>query len=186
MNMLQRYLLLVPVALVCACSGIKVEQDYAEKTDFSKLKSYAWQSDKQKSTGDVRVDNSLLNNRIRQAVDNSLSSKGFNKSATKKTDFLVAYHYVIREKDEDSRVHTGIGIGAGHRGSYGGLMLGLGGSDRDYEVGELTIDILDPNNQQIIWRGVASRKIISQSDPAERAARINETIAAVLKKFPPR
>jgi hypothetical protein len=182
-----QYKLALPVlvALLCACSGIKVEQDYDAKRDFSRLKNYAWQSDKQKATGDVRVDNSLLSSRIRQAIDDNLAGK-FKKSTRQNADFLVAYHYVIREKEERDRVHTGFGIGTGGRGSYGGVQIGLGSRERDYEDGELTVDAIDPATNQLIWRGVASRKIVSESDPAKRTARINETVQAILKKFPPR
>jgi hypothetical protein len=185
MNISKGFCLTILISLISACSGIKVEQDYNAATNFSRLKSYAWQSDKQQLTGDVRVDNSLLNDRIRQAIDNNLSGK-YKKSARKSTDFLVAYHYVVREKEEIDRVRTGIGIGTGSRGSYGGIHLGLGSRDREYDEGELTIDMVDPANGQILWRGVATRKIISESDPAKRTARINETVKAILAKFPPR
>lgn len=188
MNTPKIVLLSLSIAIVSACSSIKVEQDYNENTDFSALKSYAWQTDKQPGTGDVRVDNSLLNNRIREAIDNELANKGQRKVARNKANYLLAYHYVIREKDEydGSSVRTGIGVGVGHHGGYGGLSFGFGDRKREYDEGELTIDMLNPANKQIIWRGVASRKIINQSDPAERTKRVRETVQAILRKFPPR
>ena len=183
-------LLLLPAVFISACSNIRVEQDYNENTDFNKLKQYAWQSDKQPKTGDVRIDNSLLNNRIREAIDEELAGKNQRKVARGKADYLLAYHYTIREKDQydSSGVRTGIGIGvgSGHRGGYGGVQFGFGDRSREYDEGELTIDMLDPGNGQIIWRGVASRKIVNQSDPVERNKRVRETVSAILGKFPPR
>lgn len=185
MKTTQKLALLILISFISACSGIRVEQDYSEKTDFSRLRYYAWQSDKQKASGDVRVDSSLLNNRIREAIDDSLSAKGYRKTSRKQADFLVAYHYVIREKDENNRVRTGFSIGTGSRGSFGGIHLGMGGGDREQDESELTIDLINPADGQIIWRGVAGRKLVHQSDPSKRTARINETVRAVLKKFPP-
>lgn len=183
-----KHCLLPVIVLLCACSGIKVEQDYNSRTNFDRLKVYAWQSDKQKATGDVRVDNSLLNDRIRESVDNSLSNKGYKKVALSKADYLVAYHYVIRDKDGHNygpRSGVSIGAASGGRGSYGGISLGFGSGSGDYDQSELTIDVIEPKSGRILWRGVAKRKIISQTDPKKRTQRINETVSAILKKFPP-
>ena len=69
--------------LVIGCSGLEVSQDYDVNTDFSGLKLYAWKSEKQAQTGDIRVDNPLLDARIRAAVDRALTAGGLHKAPEK-------------------------------------------------------------------------------------------------------
>ena len=63
MRIYNTYLGLVTLFLITqlwGCSSIQVSQDYDLSRDFSTLKTYAWQIESQPTTGDIRVDNSLL------------------------------------------------------------------------------------------------------------------------------
>lgn len=167
------------------CGGINVKQDYNPEVDFDALRTFAWRSAGQEPTGNKLVDSPLLDSRIRAAVERELLAKGYRK-VTANPDYQVAYNYTIEsgaERDPDASV--GIGVGTGSRGSFGGIGVSLGFGGRDPGRERLIIDVIDPKADNLLWRGIARRKLESSSDPAENIARINETVAAILSEFPP-
>ncbi len=79
MQKLKNVIFLTVLVLFAGCSGIEVSQDYNMNVNFSNLKTFNWYSAKQKKTNDLRVDNLLLDSRIRKAVDRSLAQKGYQQ-----------------------------------------------------------------------------------------------------------
>ena len=55
-------------ALLSGCSSVRVSLDYDREMDFSVLKTYAWQHADQPATGNSRIDNDLIDDRVRKAV----------------------------------------------------------------------------------------------------------------------
>jgi hypothetical protein len=53
---------------------------------------------------------------------------------------------------------------------------------QEYTQGTVVVDVIDPANQELIWRGqgVAS----TSSDPATYAQDLATTVKAILAKFP--
>jgi hypothetical protein len=187
MQRIQRFSAFVFLSLLLASCGIPVKQDYDSTADLHALRSFNWQSKVQKPTGNELTDNTLLDSRIRAAVEAELLAKGHRKLETA-PDYLVAYTYTVQNRSErdpyDSRVGVGVGVGKGSRGGFGSIGFNLGG-DRDYEQDTLIIDLLDPATGKLLWRGFARQRLVWQSDPEKSAARINEVVAAILGKFPP-
>ena len=176
--------------IVFGCSGIKVSQDYDPAKDFSGLKTYAWQSEMQAKTGDVRVDNPLLNTRVRAAVDRSISRKSYQKISDGTPDFYVSYQYVIRKTIGSDDVSTGIGFGIGgfgrRGGAGGGISIGTGSNVSEYDEGMLVIDFIDSGNGALVWRGIGTRRVSMQSDPEKTITDINKTVDEILAQFPPK
>jgi hypothetical protein len=178
-------------AMLFACSGIEVKQDYDTAADFSSLKRYAWLPEQRPQDGEQVENSELVNNRIREAVDAVLADNGYRRSDRSQADFLVGYYYKVRQRTETrdrSRTGVGVGMGTGSRGSFGsiGIGIGLGGRDREYNQGMLTIDVINPRDNKLMWRGMAEQRLIWDSNPRKTTQRINETVAAVLAKFPPK
>jgi hypothetical protein len=187
MQRIQRLLVMALLGLfVAGCGGIAVKQDYDPVVNFGALRSFSWQSAVQAPTGNELTDNTLLDSRIRAAVEKELQAKGHAKAATG-SDYQVAYSYTVQNRIESDRSSVGVGVGVGssRRGGFGGIGFDLGYGDRDYEQGTLIIDVLDPAAGKLLWRGFARQRLIWQSDPEETTARINEAVAAILRKFPP-
>ncbi len=174
--------------LVGGCGGIAVKQDYDPAVNFGSLKSFNWQSAVQAPTGDKLVDNALLDSRFRAAIERELQAKGHTKVATG-PDYLVAYSYTVQNRIERdpyrSSVGVGVGVGGSRRGGFGGIGFDLGYGDRDYEQDTLIIDVLDPATGKQLWRGFTRQRLVWQSDPEDTTVRINEAVAAILRKFPP-
>ncbi len=188
MRRIQRLSAFALLGLLLVGCGLPVKQDYDPAVDFSVLRSFNWQAAVQKPTGNELTDNTLLDSRIRSAVERELLAKGHRKLATD-PDYLVAYSYTAQnriERDNDSRVGVGVGVGKGSwHGGFGSIGFNLGG-DRDYEQGTLIIDVIDPASGKLLWRGFVRQRLIWQSDPEQTSARINEAVGAILSKFPPR
>ena len=185
MQKLKNVIFLTVLTFFIGCSGIKVSQDYDMAADFSNLKTFDWYLAKQKKTGDLRVDNPLLDSRIRKAVERSLAQKGYQKMIKGTPDFYVGYKYGILTRIGSERVSTGIGFGFGGSGSFGGIGIGTGSDVREYDEGMLVIDITDKINRKLLWRGTGTRRVSRHSDPKKTTKEVNESVEKILTQFPP-
>jgi hypothetical protein len=174
------------LSLLTACA-INTTQDYDTSFDFSRLRTYTWQPPTQRGTNN----NTLVDERIRRAVDTELSAKNYQKNDST-PDFAVTYHYVVQdrlERDGYGGPSVGVGVGGGSRGTFGGIGIGIpigGAGDRTYEQDVLTIDVVDPKTGKLIWRGNARQDYNPRLSPQELTERYTETVRAILSKFPPK
>lgn len=175
-------LLAVSMGFLAGCSSISVSRDYDTTADFSGLKTFAWQHAEQPETGDQRIDNDLHDERIRKAVDEALSAKGFHRTDLADADFLVAYFMEYQRKLSSGSVS--VGLGGGSYGRHGGVGYSTGVSE--YDQTSLTIDLIDPAREKMIWRGVGSRSAYEGSSPEKTTGIVNASVAKILKKFPPK
>ena len=178
-------ILLLFLTTSLGCSGLKVSEDYEPGTDFSGLTTYAWKTEAPQKTGDVRVDNPFMHQRIRTAVERSLGLKGFRKSDGGSPDFLVDYQYTIRSKITSQGVSTGFGIGTGGSGGFGGIGVSSGGDVKEVDEGALVIDVIDAGNGKLLWRGTGMRTLSSNPEPQKTTQTVNETVEKILAQFPP-
>jgi hypothetical protein len=77
--------------MLAGCASVKVSFDHDPNANFSGLETYAGVSSTQPKTGDARLDGDILNSKIRQAVENQLRLKGYQKATDGSPDFLIAY-----------------------------------------------------------------------------------------------
>lgn len=167
------------------CSGFQVSQDYDLSRDFSPLKTYAWQSESQPKTGDIRIDNSLLDARIRSAIDDSLSKKGYHQIDQGQPDFHVAYTHQISSKIDSSNVTFGFGFGGGGGGTFSGIGVDSGGRVREYDESLWVIDLIDPSTGDLLWRGMGTTPVDQHANPEKSVKKINEGVEKILSQFPP-
>ncbi len=170
---------------IWGCHSIQVSQDYDSSKDFSSLKTYEWQAKSQPKTGDIRVDNPLLDARIRSAINDSLSKKGYQKITQGRPDFNVAYKYQVRSKIESDNVKVGVGFGRGSRGRYGGIGVESGSNISQYDEGMLVIDLNDASKGDLLWRGTGTARVSQHSKPEEITKGVNEAVEKILSQFPP-
>ncbi len=171
--------------LILGCSGIKVSQDYKPATDYSNLETYAWQSETQEKTGDPRLDNPLLNNRIRDAVDNFLLEKTFKKVTDNVPDFYVTYTLKIFRRINSSEGSSGFSFGFGSYGRRSGFGISTGSKVSEYDESMLVIDFIDTDSGDLLWRGIGTRRFLQHSYPEKTTEVVNETVKKILSQFPP-
>ena len=170
------------LTLLTGCSSVNVSRDYDVSTDFSKLKTFAWQHEEQPQTGNPRIDNDLIDERVRAAINAELKAKGFRLVDKAGADFHMAYFIDYKQRIGGSSVS--FGMGGGSYGRHGGVGYNTGVSD--YEEGHLTIDIINPSDEKNIWRGVGRRTAYDGNSPKKITKVVNSAVAGILKKFPPK
>ena len=184
-------MMLALAAILASCSSMEVSHDYDPKANFAGLKTYEWLNAPQKPTGDPRIDdNTILSNRIHEAVDAELVARGFRKS-TSNPDFLVAYHVSLDRRRSVQTLNSYHGYGPGWGYGYGAAYrpgYWAGAPETyiyEYEEGTLILDIVSPQNKELIWRGSAQDEVHFKSTPEKDQAQLNEAVRRILEKFPP-
>lgn len=166
------------VALAVGCTSPKVGYDYDRNTNFSRYHTYAWISGAQEVTGDRRLDNSLVDARIRTAIDRQLRAKGYLPSTKTGPEFLVIYQVGMKDMMKGASTQNYIGDRA--HGTFTTI------SDiQPYHEGTLTIDIVDAESRQLIWQASAKADMNQSLGPEERDARVNNIVREMLSHFPP-
>jgi len=164
--------------LVSACASPKVGYDYDRGIDFTAYRTYEWMPDSGGPTGDKRIDNDLVNARIRAAVDGQLREKGYTNPAAGLPDFYVTYQAAV----------TDMMKGASTQRYIGDRATGLYTTVSDvhpYKDGALLVDIVDGATQKLVWQGTASAEIDPALSARERDERIARVVKAMFDHFPP-
>jgi len=178
---MQRILVIACLIALSACVQ-KPIIDYDQSRDFMSLHHYAWSDAPLPADADPIVNNTLNNQRVRQAVDDVLSGQGMQKVDTAKADFLISYHLVTKEKINSNST----GMGFGMFGGMGGLGLGGSVAITQYEETELFIDMLDPKTSALIWRGSVKYSTQTSSTPDERMEDMRKNVQLILSAYPPK
>jgi hypothetical protein len=178
---------LFTLAIGPACSNLKISSDWDTEVDYSKIQSYAWIGLGSAAEA-IEGTSSLLDQRVRRAVQETLSSKGFSEVERPQADVFVSYHIGIEKKFVVHTVQRGYGYGYGGHGRHRGYGAGGGYADTrvsQYDEGTFLLDLIDPQRMQLIWRGSAQSRISKKTSPEEREQRVREVVEKVLAQYPP-
>src|SRR6185436_20159955 len=88
--------LLAAALALAACSSVRVTTDHDANADFARLHAYAW-APRIKPPNPV-VSDTLVGNRIRDAVDRELAAKGFRPVDAGGADFVVDFATAARDR----------------------------------------------------------------------------------------
>ena len=153
--------------------------------------TYAWAPDGQPGAGDPRVDNDIIRERIRTAVDTNLAAKGYRQVSPGEAKLLVAYHVGLQNKTDYSATSTGPpggGMACGRRGCIRGYGWGMYGAPMDVDVrainyveGALMLDLIDTASGKLAWRAT-SQKRVDEKDGAQDG--LNAMVADMIKTLP--
>ncbi|MCP4403937.1 MAG: DUF4136 domain-containing protein [bacterium] len=172
-------LFLMMAALLTSCgSSVSVNTDYDLEEDFSQLKTFQWLDERiPKNALDLYP---LIKKRVAESVVNDLEAKGFVQD-NDAPDFVVIAHAQSKEKMQV----TDWGGGGYYRydpwwGAYGGRV-----DVSYYDEGTLVLDIVRVETEEMIWRGIGKAVVREYSNPEKRQKAIDDTVATILKDFPP-
>ncbi len=163
-----------------ACSTVRVSTDYDPNADLASMRSYAWLDERSGVLDDRSDVTSLLDRRIRRAIDAELQEKGLAPSDRGKAALWVTYRLSVETRMDVDTIHTTAGYG---RGWYGGVSSHT--VVREYEEGTLLIDLIDASTKQLVWRGTGEARVRESSSPEQREARIRQAVREILASFPP-
>lgn len=168
------------VLLLClsGCATFRVQTDYDPAVDFTRLRTYSWQPRSERTDADPRINNDLLDARVRNAVDRVLQARGYQPVSDETPDFNVAYIVTIDTKTDVHSIPVSYGWG------WWGMMGTETYVDR-YEQGTLLLDVIDASTNKLVWRGSAAARVVEDETPEERTRRVNEAVEKILERFPP-
>jgi hypothetical protein len=106
---------------ITAAFGMSVKSDYEKTYDFTRLRTYAFKTDR--ASNDPLNTNTFEAQRIRRALAAQLDANGFSQ-ATQDPDFIVAFYATTKEKG------TGLGLAFVDR-----IVSEHGGSQSTDQVG---------------------------------------------------
>ena len=166
---------LIVLAAVLPAAGCStqliVKHDYDKSVNFKQYSNYNWMDT---SGGDGVSD--LNDMRIRRAVERDLASKGYFKTTGGEPELLVTYELTVTNK-EDITTHNYDYWRGAQTESYVDVSV--------YREGTLVVDVVDPVQRRVIFRGWATGVVQGELSPEQADALVNEAVSKILSKFPP-
>lgn len=149
-----------------------VRYNFMPGTDFAKYHTYKW----------VNIEggshpNQIVDQEIKQSVDNQLATKGLTKTDNDKADLYIGYQVALDQEQQWNAFGTG-GI------RWGGGM----GSATSSTItnGTLVLDMYDPTTKQLVWTGKATKTLDPSSNQEKNMKNLNKAMAKLLKHYPPK
>ena len=169
------------VGLVGGCTQTLVSSQQTAKPVATVLKTYAWGSAPPITLEDPSAGYSLVDTRIRRAVEQELTARGYTKTTTNRPDFLVAYQ-VRMHKAPDV-----VSIQNPPRKDTDPVPLGSTRASlaRQYKEGVLQLSIMEPQGRTLLWQGSARTMISLTTTTQQREERIQDAVREMLKGFNP-
>ena len=176
-----RIISLIPL-LAVAMWAQDVRYNFAANTNFSKYKTYKWVQIK----GADSVDQ-ITEGQLKSAVDQVLATKGLTKTEGETADLFVGYQVSLGKEKQITSYDSGWGYGPGWGGwGYGGGGGGFSTSTTStIVIGQVDLDMYDPKDKVLVWRGSASKTLDTNAKPEKREKNLRKGVAKLLKNYPP-
>lgn len=170
---LSKQLQFLPILLfVITCAyGQDIHYNYDRGANFAAYKTYQWVDLPGGNTPDQLVDQA-----IRRAIDEQLAQKGLVK-VEGDADLSVAYVAIVHEgKSVDS---SGVGVPRWWD------AVSAQATNSTTPVGTVTVILYDPDREQLIWRGDATKTIDLKKDPDKNYKNLQKAMAKLFENYPP-
>ena len=169
---------LLSLALLTACRSYSVNYDYDVMASYGRYRTFDYYTSK-KGTGGTTT---LMDKRVRAAVEKELQAKGFAMETKADPDFLVTYYPIVQNRKV--RTNARMGMGWGYRPFYGGVSTTTS-QVRNYKEGSIVIEIVDFKTNQLIWQGAAEGALTGLNNPEDADEVVPKAVRDILAKFPP-
>jgi hypothetical protein len=159
--------------VLTACASTNISSFVERGIDVRQYRTYSWGPADVQATGDPRLDNNeFFQERIRAAVEQQLSRRGFEKTAAEAPDLLIHYHASVEQQ------------------------VNINGFDQRYmscedcepyvyDAGTIVVDLVDARTHRLVWRGWAEGSIDGVIDnQAWMEKRVDEAVARIMERLP--
>lgn len=162
------------LAVAWGCAHVSdVTADWDRGTDFSRFETFAF-SDK-----GMPFINKKGGEAVRELIAAELGTKGFRQVDADEADFMV----VLFPREKNGLRVDWYSIGYMPWWGLWGGGYAMNTRYTDIKIGSLMVDIVDVENQRLVWRGVAD--IEMAQDVKRSIDRIVGIIEKLFKDFPP-
>ena len=172
-----KYPLIISLLLLTACSQqIAVHTDYDPDYDLWTYKTFDWGQKVNIEEGKNPLHyNELNDKRIKAAVQNQLTKRGYKLTA-ETPDLILHYHIIV--KGQSVVVTEPFGY------SYGPYWTRTNTNIYSYKEGTLILDLMDNKTNHLMWRGWAVTDVKESYSPKEVEALINQVVSKIFREFP--
>ncbi|WP_161889329.1 DUF4136 domain-containing protein [Pontibacter russatus] len=167
-----------------------VQYTYDHGINFRKFRTFSWYKAEVPTPvagGAGPQFTTLIDDRVKRAVASELVKQGLTLVFDEEPDLLVAYDIAVDTAQlvaQDYNLAPGYGYaywyGYRYRYSYTGVPNYR--SIEKYDIGTLVVDLIDPDTNQLIWRGWLDADI---NPTALDDSYISVIVASIMSQFPP-
>ncbi len=161
------------LCLSLAALGQDINYNYDRAANFSQYRTYQWIDVEGGKVGDQLTDQN-----IRRAVDEQLIAKGLQK-VEDGGQLYVAYQAAIEKEKELTAWGTGGWPGYAR---WGGTTRA---QTSTVDIGKLVIDLYDPANKQLVWRGGMSKALDIKKEPEKNYRNLQKALTKLFRNYPP-
>lgn len=174
-TMMKHLILIAAAVLANACSPqIQVYSDHDPDYQIKNYKTFDWgQKTNIEANRNPLHYNELNDKRIKSAVLEELTSRGYRLSDVN-PDLIIHYHIII---DDQSVVAT-----EPYGYFYGPYWMRMSTHVYRYSEGTLIIDLMDPKNNNLVWRGWATVDLAMITSEQTESI-INRVVAKIFRRF---
>ncbi len=176
-NSTTRLRALISIVALSGCAGINSGADFPAGLRLDRYQTFAWGGGDTLPVGDPRLENNpFFDARVRSAVEHELTAKGLRR-ATVSPDLLVHYHASVRQRVDVVRTDEARG--------YSSPELRATDKVVEFDEGTLIVDVVDPRNKAVIWRGWSQTDVSGLIEqPKAMEKRINASVRLMMQRFP--
>jgi len=161
-------LLMVMSLLSVAAMAQKVNVDWKRGEDFTKYKTYAW------GVSPHPIKDPLWNQRIIGFIDDQMTQKGLTKvEPGANPDLIVVYNAGVKQNVSLEGYTMG--------GWYNSMSTVQQVTTKD---GTLVVDMADPTQKMVIWRGTSSDTLSDKS--TKNIEKVQKMVKKMFEKYPPK
>jgi len=187
------------VSAIAGCSrgGVKVRTTTEPGANLSGLRTFYVLSPPARrpnvtalAQNDPMLNNSITNRQLRADLAQAFRGRGYAAAPRENADFEVAYYAGAQQKFDTT--YWGPTFDPGWRYRYWGRRdwawpyyggyYGGGFNVSSFTQGQVIVDVTDPRNQQLLWRGQGTEPV--SNDPAKYMAELGTVVNAIVAKFP--
>jgi len=173
---------LCPLALavlMSACSsGPTIISNSDPSADFMSMRTFDFMQPLSTDSGNVR---SLLSTHMIAAATNELEKRGWRREQNN-PDVLINFMLETQEQIRTRNTSSSVSM---HRGGRYGMWGGTVSTPTIEQTtqGALSIDMIDPARNQLIWEGTATNRVTDNIRQNQEEA-VHSFVAAIFAEFP--
>lgn len=187
--MLRTTMLSAALVLLTACQTTQPQRDYDGTRNFADYRTWAWSEPAINFTpaNDPRISSDLVAQRLQDAIAAQLDARGLRPAASPdQADLKIRADMIIDEREQMVTTNYGVGLGTGYWGVWGGGPVMSETRSMNYQTSTLQIDMIDADDNQLVWRGSSTDVVRDRSQtPAERNRAAHDLAGRVLTGYPP-
>jgi len=171
--------LLMFTAMIAGCaSKPTIITNSDPSADFMALQTFSFMQPLSTDSGNVR---SLLSSQLIDATTGELEKRGMRLDANN-PDVLINFLIETQEQIRSRNSSASVGM---HRGGRYGMWGGSVSTPTIEQTtqGQMTIDMVDPARNQIVWQGIAVNRV-TDNIRQNQAEAVHSFVAQIFAEFP--